>query len=379
MKTKGKVVSENVLDFALDAFSAPNEDEIYQVVQNASIEQIDSVLDRYRTWAALGIVRAPPLEKGELRPYFVTSSGLAAWARGGLDNRDGFKDHTAIWAAVDSIKHRLLYCHSVAIDDAFGSLLYRNSREKTADARDHLLNYISFLLHMAPLLRGSILCPVTSDLYLAETEGATNARWTHVRDRVAAELRGDDFWRALSLDEFLKVAPEDVKRSWERELRKPVAETGVRKGVFLSSCERVGRALSASANAQDRLTTYFPFRYDVNVLSAYQQSVSSRQRSALSRLNLPDYDNWLLSRLIDVELPDLASCSRRTWFRFARTHPSLQTGARHSPTPLTMRITRSQKTSGAEMKQSGGRSASDCRKEKLGWKRRCLRRRSEKE
>jgi hypothetical protein len=38
MKTRGKVVSENVLDFALDAFSAPNEDEIYQVVQKASIE-----------------------------------------------------------------------------------------------------------------------------------------------------------------------------------------------------------------------------------------------------------------------------------------------------------------------------------------------------
>jgi hypothetical protein len=173
-------------------------------------------------------------------------------------------------------------------------------REKTADARDHLLNYISFLLHMAPLLRRNILCPVTSDLYLPETEGKANARWTNVRDLVATELKGDDFWDALSLDEFIKVAPEDVKRSWERELRKPVAETGVRKGVFLSSSERVGRALSASANAQDRLTTYFPFRYDVDVLFAYQRSVST----ALSR-NLPDYDNWLLSRLIDVELPDL--------------------------------------------------------------------------
>jgi hypothetical protein len=304
MKTEGQSGAGNVLDFALEAFSAPSEEELYPVVQNASAEQIGTVLEQYRVWASTAIVRAPRLAEGELRPYFVTSSGLAAWARGGLDNRNGFKDQTEIWAAVDSIKYRLLYCHSVAIDDAFGNLLDRNLREKTDDVRNRLLNYVAFLLHMGPLLRGNILCLVTSDLYLPREKGSVS-HWTALKDRLLGELRAGDVWKQLDIGEISRQAPPDVRKTWEKELRDPVSETSVRMANFLGSCERIARALAASFNAQDRITTYLPFRYDVDLLTAFQQSVRENGRSILSRMNLPDYDNWLLSRLIDIYLPGI--------------------------------------------------------------------------
>jgi hypothetical protein len=299
------IATDNVLDFALNAFSAPNEEGLYEVVQNASTEQIASVLEQYRTWAAQGIIRAPRLLKGELRPYFVTSSGFAAWAQGGLDNRNGFKDQAAIWAAVDSIKHRLLYCHSVAIDDATGWLLYRNELEKTDDTRDRLLSYINFLLHMAPLLRHGILCPVTSELYLPDNDSAITSHWNHVRDHLVTQLDDDTSWTQISIDEFRAIAPDDVQKYWAREFPTSSSQAFLQRAMFYNSCERVGRALAATANAPDKLTTYLPFRFDVEVLSAYQKSVSNRVQSEISKYNLRGYDNWLVSHLIDVELPSL--------------------------------------------------------------------------
>jgi len=305
MKVEPDGASGNVLDFALETFSANDEQDLYQVVKHASTERIGSTLDKYRTWASSGVVRAPLLAQGELRPYFVTSSGLVPWARGGIDIKGGLQDQTAMWAAVDSIKHRLLYCHSVAIDDAFGELLDRTSRDETGDARDRLLNYINFLIHMAPLLRGNILCPVTSDLYLDRSGDKSGSHWTTVKDRLSSELRTDVVWSRSSLAEFLREAPEDVRHTLELKLRDPDAATVLRQGLFQNSCERVGRALAACANAPDRLTAYLPFRYDINVLSAFQGAVSDRDRSELSQLQFPDYDNWLLEQLIDIELPCL--------------------------------------------------------------------------
>jgi len=234
MKTR---TAENVLDHSLEAFSASNDEDLYRAIENATPPRIETVLEGYRKWAEDSFLSFPALKEGELRPYFVTSSGLASWAQSGLPDLEAFDDQNEIWTAVDSIKHRLLYCHSLALDDPMGSLLYTHSVRNAESSRARLLNFVNFLLHMAPLIRSGIICLKPPDIYLPDEAWGT--RWSKVSQRVEEQLKDDPVTKTMDIGELAEAAPE--------------------------------------------------------------------ARDELAKLNFPDYENWLLSQLIDIDLPGVGA------------------------------------------------------------------------
>jgi len=69
-------------------------------------------------------------------------------------------------------KHRLLYCHSIALDDPFGHLVsLTNAQMKTGQGdggKRALLRFINLLLHLAPLLRTHTVCLLPSRMYAVD-------------------------------------------------------------------------------------------------------------------------------------------------------------------------------------------------------------------
>jgi hypothetical protein len=114
---------DNVLDFALARFAPSSEEDLYVAVRSATAAQLEKFLDDYAEFAATRTTHTPPLKSGELRPYFPAGD-MPAWLQGRftVDNH-ALTEEGGDWKAVDAIKHRLLYCHSVAFDDPMPSVV----------------------------------------------------------------------------------------------------------------------------------------------------------------------------------------------------------------------------------------------------------------
>jgi hypothetical protein len=212
------------------------------------------------------------------------------------------------WHTVDALKHRLLYCHSVAVDDAFGYLLYRSSSSRRSEAtRERLLNYVNFLLHVGPLLRSHVLCLVSSESYVpalaADRRRGNRAQPSTFKKRLESTLTGSPALEHLDFREIMAVAPDDVRQEWAQALESSDGRHVIEDVNLDAACERVAMSIGAAANAPGALSVYFPFRYDVELLSAYERLAVDPQSPALQGAA----EAWLLSALIDVELPGLAA------------------------------------------------------------------------
>jgi hypothetical protein len=201
-----------------------------------------------------------------------------------------------------------MYCHSLAIDDPFGDLLFRNSFGSRYEVdRAALLNYVNFLLHFAPLLRTHVLCMVTSEEYLPEVKLARDRGGAGNRTLFAQRLRqmvtDATLVRSLDFREIMYAAPADIQKHWQSTyLASTDGELDLAETNFRVACDRVGMAVGAAANSPGLLSIYFPFRYDVALLTAFEERVRAKEP-----VNVPDADNWLLNQWIDIELPGIAS------------------------------------------------------------------------
>src|SRR5580704_5208813 len=116
----------NILELASAFFGTDQHEDLYAAFGDASPDRLEEFLVLYREFASDGRLKAPPLEEGELRPYLSTTSReyFAPWELGAFDlSNKAFGDANSLWRAVDQIKHRLLYCHSVAVEDPLGDIL----------------------------------------------------------------------------------------------------------------------------------------------------------------------------------------------------------------------------------------------------------------
>src|SRR5207249_1368981 len=78
----------------------------------------------YRIFAKREEAAPPKLSPSTVRPY-LPYVDKPDWAIGGLQlDYNTLQDDDAEWKIADAIKHRLLYCHSIALDDPLGHLLF---------------------------------------------------------------------------------------------------------------------------------------------------------------------------------------------------------------------------------------------------------------
>lgn len=296
----------NVLDFALRFFACTAEDDLYRAVSEADAERLDECLQAYRAFAARGVLHAPPLGEGELRPYFPTQgTHLEAWARGGIDlDRRSLATEEKMWLAVDRLKHRLLYCHSVAVDDPLPELLSLAVAQARLGNQGHsgmdaLQNYVSLLLHMRELLRNHVLCLLSSWIYVTELRAALLQKPSNLIGPDAYE-QTEPAVLDTGLDEMAQVADEDVRRHWADFQRSESGRAFLRKLAFEDASRRIHLAFDAVNDTDGKVSAYLPFRFDVDLLARFTEGIPQPLQS------LPDSENWLLAGLIDIDLPGIA-------------------------------------------------------------------------
>jgi hypothetical protein len=293
-------LASNVLDFTLAHFGPQHEQDLYEVVRSATSEDLDRFVDAYANFASRGTTRAPELQDGELRPYFPTSGQAADWTQGGFTlSRDALKLDGGDWAAVDAIKHRLLYCHSVAFDDPMGEIVTSAAAQlRLKDQGDSgmraLLNYVNLLLHFSEFLRGNIVCIVSPESYLPRYAGP---RSVSMNQDMQASLKTSEL---PEIDEIMEAAPKNIQVQWQSELREPNKRKLLKEANLVAACERISAAIAGVSAAAGRLSLYLPFRYDVELLKRYPKPLESGRVA-----HFPDGDNWLLDQVIDLELPNL--------------------------------------------------------------------------
>jgi hypothetical protein len=286
---------DNVLDFALAHFAPSTEEELYEAVSSATAPALVKFLDAYGEFAATGTTRAPLLKDGELRPYFPAGD-MPEWLQG----RFTVDNHTLTmdggdWKAVDAIKHRLLYCHSVAFDDPMPGVASLAIAQLRIPQPIHngLLNYVNLLLHFGDLIRKHVVCPVSHESYL---RGHGRPDYVALGDEIQASV---DKSNLPDIDELLEAAPEDIKVIWRADLKHESGGSLVKSASLVKASERISQALSSLKNAPGRLSLYFPFRYDVRLLERWRGPESLRE--------FRDRDIRALNGLVDLEMPNLES------------------------------------------------------------------------
>ena len=159
-------MAQNVLDFSLEYFAPANEPELYTAVSNAGESELERFLEEYRAFATLS--------PSSIRPY-IPYSFQPGWTVGGLQlDSDTLKDDGAEWKIADAVKHRLLYCHSIALDDPLGDLLALTTAQMRSNQGDSakraLLRFVNLSLHFGALIRSHILCLLPNRSYSADSQ-----------------------------------------------------------------------------------------------------------------------------------------------------------------------------------------------------------------
>jgi hypothetical protein len=287
----------NVLDFSVAFFGCAEEQDLLQAIAAADVRRLEAWLDGYGDFASTTRLKSRDLEPGEIRPYFQTRTRWLPWTRGGLDSK------AETFAFADEIKHRLLYSHSLAIDDELGRRLDDCIRKLKVypdahGSRDPLVAYANLLLHVAPLLRTDILCMVSPPEYVADAPSLK----PQLKDEMIT--LATDAAQEFDLSELAAAAPPETREKWQQVLDsgEESERWGLRRDNLIAACDRLAYAAQACAHLPGKLTMYLPFRYDVHLLS-----LCLRTRMAQLLPKLPDADNLVIKHLADMTLPGLAS------------------------------------------------------------------------
>lgn len=285
----------NVLDFSIAFFGCTVEEDLYPAIAAADVTRLEAWLDGYREFASTSRLKSRNLEPGEIRPYFHTQSRWLPWARGGLD----FEGET--FALADEIKHRLLYSHSLAVDDELGLRLAvciakLKQSQYGLEARASLLDYANLLLHLAPLLRTDVLCMVSPAEYVEDAPSLSE----HLSEELLALAEDEEF----DLSELVAAAPPETRSDWQKVLNSGSDSDRRMLGLqnLVAACDRVASGAEACAHLPGKLTLYLPFRYDVKVMS-----LCLGTRTAQLLPSLSDAENVVIKHLTEMTLPGLES------------------------------------------------------------------------
>jgi hypothetical protein len=288
-------MTQNVLDFSLEHFGPTSEPELYTAVNEAGDVELDRFLEAYRAFATSEKGAPPKLSPSTVRPY-LPYIDKPSWTVGGLQlDFDTLKDDGAEWRIADAIKHRLLYCHSIALDDPLGHLLALTTAQIRTNQGDSgrraLLRFVNLSLHFAPLLRSNIVCFLPHRGYSPDSTKRFGSR-----DELESALKDLGNYDP---SEFVAAAPEAVRLDWKE--RGLFDTTLVAKVATNVASSRIANGLEAVLHAPDRVSLHLPFRADVELLKK-----SSRLTEEIASTGFSDRDSWLLSELVDLDMPGLA-------------------------------------------------------------------------
>lgn len=301
----GNSNATTLLELASEFFGCEADDRLFHVVKSASIEKLQEFYHNYKIFAAETRSRAPTLTEGELRPYLPANSNSADWIVGDLQlSSSTFDDYESRWQAIDKIKHRLLYCHSVALDHPLGLILEIATSSSVSEYsretyRNRVVNFFRFMIDLRPLIEAHILCLTNPGHQLSgiwpKTDIETELRALIERDHSVLP----------KTEEFIRVAPQNVKEQWAALLREGHRDR-LERAIALKACDRINRVFGAWRDEPEKFNLYFPFQYDVRLIAAWasQKDISSVDSAApLSQFR--DRDTRLLNQFLELELPGL--------------------------------------------------------------------------
>lgn len=278
--------------------------DLVDIVQRAPDRQFAKLTEAVEEFCYSDPAVGIPREQGELRPYFSSHyrrNRYADWVvRGiGIDRRT-FDDVEHVWTAIDSLKLRLLYCHSIAIDDP-GSFIMDLFRpyfrcidrfwREFDNVKQRFINYLSFLIQVKPLIDAGVLILVPQNVTDNQREeGGYKAGYARERlERLREKLDFSDF-----------------AREWTKQLD-PIEEvTNDFDDMFAEGFIEVAEdSFSATATVSQHVTGgvdfYFPFQYWHQV---YRDMVTQIDLD-LRRLSVSEHQNALLQQLICLPVPGL--------------------------------------------------------------------------
>jgi hypothetical protein len=172
------------------------------------------------------------------------------------------------------------------------------SLRQSGGAMRALLNYINLLLHFADLLRNHVVCPISPLFYLPGGEFLNNPRsqaGTLERDMLSSLNNAN----LPDITEIVQAAPKDLQIQWQSYPNDSADRELLTLTNVEIACERISRAITRVSGAPGALSLYFPFRYDVELISRYPKALDNRGIEFSGR------DNWLVDQLIDLDLPNL--------------------------------------------------------------------------
>ena len=285
-------MASNVLDFALNYFGPATEDELYPALQDAQEPALTQFLEAYRTFAASEAWIPPKLQPSIVRPY-LPNTNSRSWTVGGLQlDYTALKKEGAEWKLVDAIKHRLLYCHSLALDDPLGDLLSlviaKLQLYEDDTGRRALMRFINILLHFKSLIRSHIICLIPSRIY-SPTAIDRDMKLDDLAN-ILAEFKDYD------ISEHVEAAPEEVRAEWQSQ--ELIGHELLRQGATIKASSHIAAGIEAVLHAPDSVSLYLPFRADVDMLKH-----STRVNREILPEKLSDLESWFLNELIDIEMP----------------------------------------------------------------------------
>ena len=270
---------KNILDLACGFFSCDPDQALYQAVQRSSTETLRKFREAYRAFAEEERIEVPDLKKGELRPYIASPhwNGITPpWMHGGIPfYAEDFDNPDNVWAVVDAIKHRLLYCHSVSLDDPLANIAITNPFLEGDDIyRARLANLASFLVHMRPLIERGIISFVPPTMPFVGPNafkfglsmGGNRPSKSLPLDSPLMPLL-EDFLKSraqegfkFSFDEFLPSAPVNSQEWWNLQLKDETGQRHIQARMFLAAMSRIHGAFSPVLYAPGKFTLHFPFK-----------------------------------------------------------------------------------------------------------------------
>jgi hypothetical protein len=279
-----------ILDVIRDTFQEDLTPDLIATIADSNLVPYTKLRELSRHLASFsGTARAPEIPSDHLRPYIPVNhmrqhggaapTGIPLRFYGyDLDNR------TSAEAAVNSILHHLLYCHSVAIDDTLGFTLdFFSDWAWLEERRPQLITYLEFIHMIKPLIESGVVVlierPVESGWNISLTPTLSGAE-----------------------EEALARRPDYISLLQEGE-SSPVDEAFCQAHVHVASGV-IGHELVASHHHGGNLDLYLPFKHYVPVLNTFAERANRELRRGSRTQELR-----LLGDLLSLDLPRVGTLS----------------------------------------------------------------------
>jgi hypothetical protein len=304
-------MEKTVFDVLESQFETAFGPDLIAAVESASYGQLRELQERTKAFGQAAEV--PPKGDGHLRPYIpLETDDFQRAAHGVYLRPDDFADPRNSELALDALKHHLLYCHSLAIDNPLRWMLDAFVVEPAPYMEDYLerqrakvLNYLRFLIRIEPLVRAQVVVLVERDIECPYIQDGALSDSASVADIVDfSDLPAED----LALLEGDKAL--------------------VSHALVIHADHQLACGLDAAATHSGALDLYLPYRHYEDVLRAVVKEKPAEAPEWVREVELK-----VLSDLLRVSLPGMAELTPREIVAvrqgeeaFARWRSSLERG-----------------------------------------------------